>query len=118
MMGRLVFCVLWRTGKGHPPMSSCGERLKGRVCVVTGAASSLAETIAEQLTSEGATVVGVDLRDHRVGAQARQADLTNEDQVSDLFATIKNDFGPAVDSVTVPAATPASLMRWWGKRCT
>jgi NAD(P)-dependent dehydrogenase (short-subunit alcohol dehydrogenase family) len=67
------------------------ERLDDRVCVVTGAASSLAGAVADRLASEGATVVGVDVREHDVGAHARQADLTDEDQVRRLFAGIKSD---------------------------
>jgi NAD(P)-dependent dehydrogenase (short-subunit alcohol dehydrogenase family) len=69
------------------------KRLKDKVCVVTGAASSLAGAVADRLTSEGATVVGVDIRAHGVGAYARQADLTNEDQVGELFASVKRDLG-------------------------
>jgi NAD(P)-dependent dehydrogenase (short-subunit alcohol dehydrogenase family) len=69
------------------------ERLDDRVCVVTGAASSLAGAVADRLASEGATVVGVDVREHDVGAHARQADLTDEDQVRRLFAGIKSDIG-------------------------
>lgn len=69
------------------------ERLTNKVCVVTGAASALAETVVDRLASEGATVVGVDRREHRVGAYSRQADLTDEDQVRELFASVKNDLG-------------------------
>jgi NAD(P)-dependent dehydrogenase (short-subunit alcohol dehydrogenase family) len=69
------------------------ERLRDKVCIVTGAASALAEVVADRLTSEGATVVGVDQREHRVGADSRQADLTDEAQVRELFASIKNDLG-------------------------
>jgi NAD(P)-dependent dehydrogenase (short-subunit alcohol dehydrogenase family) len=69
------------------------ERLKNKVCVLTGAASPLAETVAERLTSEGAMVVGVDTREHSVGAHARRADLSDEDQVRELFASVKRDLG-------------------------
>jgi hypothetical protein len=69
------------------------ERLTNKVCVITGAASGLAQVVAERLTREGATVVGVDKRVHRVGAHSRLADVTDEDQVRDLFASIKNDLG-------------------------
>jgi NAD(P)-dependent dehydrogenase (short-subunit alcohol dehydrogenase family) len=74
-------------------MRSGLERLTDRVCVVTGAASSLAQTVVDRLTSEGATVVGVDRREHSVGAHSRQADLTDEDQVRALFASVKHDLG-------------------------
>lgn len=69
------------------------ERLDNKVCVVTGAASPLAQPVVDRLTSEGATVVGVDRREHRVGAHSRQTDLTDEDQVRELFASVKNDLG-------------------------
>jgi NAD(P)-dependent dehydrogenase (short-subunit alcohol dehydrogenase family) len=69
------------------------QRLTDKVCVVTGAASALADTVADRLTSEGATVVGVDRREHSVGAHSRQADLTDEDQVRALFASVKHDLG-------------------------
>jgi NADP-dependent 3-hydroxy acid dehydrogenase YdfG len=51
------------------------ERLKDKVCVVTGAASPIAEAVADRLTSEGATVVGIDQRQHGVGPHSRTADL-------------------------------------------
>jgi NAD(P)-dependent dehydrogenase (short-subunit alcohol dehydrogenase family) len=69
------------------------KRLTNKVCVVTGAASALAQPVVDRLTSEGATVVGVDRREHSVGAHSQQADLADEDQVRALFASIKNDFG-------------------------
>ena len=69
------------------------DRLKDKVCVVTGAASAIAEAVADRLTSEGATVVGVDRHQHGVGSHSRTADLTDEDQVRELFAGVKNDLG-------------------------
>jgi NAD(P)-dependent dehydrogenase (short-subunit alcohol dehydrogenase family) len=69
------------------------QRLTNKVCVVTGAASALAQPVVDRLSSEGATVVGVDSREHSVGAHSRQADLTDEDQVRELFARVKNDLG-------------------------
>jgi len=67
--------------------------LTGKVCVITGAAGAFAETVADRLTSEGATVVGVDRREHGVGTQSLQHDLADEDQVRDLFARVKRDLG-------------------------
>lgn len=61
--------------------------------MVTGAASALAEVVADRLRGEGATVVGVDQREHDVGDHSRQADLTDEEQVRQLFASVKNDLG-------------------------
>lgn len=69
------------------------ERLANKVCVVTGAASALAQVVADRLTREGATVVGVDRREHRVGVDPRRADLIDEGQVRELFASVKNDLG-------------------------
>lgn len=68
-------------------------RLKDKVCVVTGAASPIAEAVANRLTNEGATVVGVDQRQHGVGPHPWTTDLTDEDQVRELFAGVKNNLG-------------------------
>jgi NAD(P)-dependent dehydrogenase (short-subunit alcohol dehydrogenase family) len=61
--------------------------------VVTGAASVIGEAAVERLTSEGATVVGVDRVEHGVGQHSRTADLAEEDQVRELFAGVKSDLG-------------------------
>jgi NAD(P)-dependent dehydrogenase (short-subunit alcohol dehydrogenase family) len=74
-------------------MRHTAERLKDKVCVVNGAASPIAEAVANRLSSEGATVVGVDQRQHGVGPHPRTADLADEDQVRELFAGVKNDLG-------------------------
>jgi NAD(P)-dependent dehydrogenase (short-subunit alcohol dehydrogenase family) len=68
-------------------------RLEDKVCVITGAASPLAHAVANRLASEGAKVVGVDRREHAVGLSSRLADLTDEDQVRELFAGVRDDFG-------------------------
>ncbi|HEX3834654.1 MAG TPA: SDR family NAD(P)-dependent oxidoreductase [Solirubrobacteraceae bacterium] len=49
--------------------------------------------MADRLTHEGATVVGVDRREHSGGAHSRRAELTDEDQVREVFASIKNHLG-------------------------
>jgi NAD(P)-dependent dehydrogenase (short-subunit alcohol dehydrogenase family) len=74
-------------------MPPAAGRFTDKVCVITGAAGSLAEAVADRLTSEGATVVGVDRRGHSVGAQSLQHDLTDEDQVQSLFTHVKQDLG-------------------------
>lgn len=74
-------------------MSADSERLRNKVCVITGGASPLAEVVSDRLAREGATVVGVDRLAHRVGARPRQADLTDEDAVHELFASVKREFG-------------------------
>jgi NAD(P)-dependent dehydrogenase (short-subunit alcohol dehydrogenase family) len=77
-------CVLMPPGAG---------RFADVVCVITGAAGAFADTVADRLTSEGATVVGVDRREHSVGAHSLRHDLTDEDQVRELFAHVKKDLG-------------------------
>jgi NADP-dependent 3-hydroxy acid dehydrogenase YdfG len=42
-------------------------RLQDKVCAVTGAASVIAEAVTSRLTSEGATVVGVDYASTALG---------------------------------------------------
>jgi NAD(P)-dependent dehydrogenase (short-subunit alcohol dehydrogenase family) len=69
------------------------QRFQGRVCVITGAASALGEAVAERLSSEGATVVGVDHRDHRVGQHPLRCELADEKEVRRLFADVKRDLG-------------------------
>ena len=39
------------------------NRLEGKVCVITGAAGGIGAAAASLFRGEGATVVGVDLRD-------------------------------------------------------
>ena len=69
------------------------ERLAGQVCVVTGAAGAIGQAVAARLEREGATVAGVDQREHGVGALSLQADLTDEEQVRRLFARVHDAFG-------------------------
>lgn len=69
------------------------QRLQGKVCVITGAASVLGEAVAERLTREGATVIGVDRREHDIGVQSLRSELAEEDEVEQLFAGIRRDFG-------------------------
>lgn len=69
------------------------ERLAGQVCVITGAAGAIGASVAARLEREGATVAGVDRREHAVGALSLQADLTDEEQVRRLFARIHDAFG-------------------------
>ncbi|HLL92414.1 MAG TPA: SDR family oxidoreductase [Solirubrobacteraceae bacterium] len=73
-------------------MTTAG-RLDGRVCVVTGACGGIGAATVERFQHEGATVVGVDLRDDSPGALALQADVTSEQQVSELFARVRAEYG-------------------------
>jgi NAD(P)-dependent dehydrogenase (short-subunit alcohol dehydrogenase family) len=69
------------------------RRLADKVCVIAGAASEIGEAVAERLAGEGGVVVGVDRRDHAVGALALMADLSVEGEVQRLFARIFEEFG-------------------------
>ena len=68
-------------------------RLEGKVCVVTGAASGIGAETAQLFVDEGATVVGADLRDDGVGTLALAVDVADEQQVSDLYARARSEFG-------------------------
>jgi NAD(P)-dependent dehydrogenase (short-subunit alcohol dehydrogenase family) len=68
-------------------------RLEGKVCVVTGAASGIGAESARRFGEEGATVVGVDLRDDGVGDLALAVDVADEDQVADLYDRVRSEFG-------------------------
>ena len=68
-------------------------RLEGKVCVITGAAGGIGAATAELFAREGATVVGVDLREHSVGELSLQADLTEESAVEELYRRAREEFG-------------------------
>jgi len=68
-------------------------RLDGKVCVVTGAASGIGAETARLFLDEGATVVGVDLRDDGVGTLSLAIDVADEQQVSDLYARARSELG-------------------------
>jgi NAD(P)-dependent dehydrogenase (short-subunit alcohol dehydrogenase family) len=68
-------------------------RLHGRVCVITGAAGGIGAASADLFAREGATVVGVDLREHRIGALSIQADLTDEDAVQTVYTRAREELG-------------------------
>jgi NAD(P)-dependent dehydrogenase (short-subunit alcohol dehydrogenase family) len=66
-------------------------RLDGKVCVVTGSAGGIGAATCRLFESEGATVVGVDLQagDH----VAIEADVSDEDQVRDMYARAREEHG-------------------------
>jgi NAD(P)-dependent dehydrogenase (short-subunit alcohol dehydrogenase family) len=68
-------------------------RLSEKVCVITGAAGGIGLATAERFAAEGARVVGVDLREHEVGALSLQADLTDEVSVARLYAEVRSELG-------------------------
>jgi NAD(P)-dependent dehydrogenase (short-subunit alcohol dehydrogenase family) len=68
-------------------------RLDGKVAVITGAAGGIGAASAELFAREGATVVGVDLRDDSPGALALTVDVTDEDAVRELYARVRSEFG-------------------------
>ena len=68
-------------------------RLDARVCVITGAAGGIGSATAALFESEGAEVVGVDVREHSVGVLPLQADLTNEESVRSLYARVREELG-------------------------
>jgi NAD(P)-dependent dehydrogenase (short-subunit alcohol dehydrogenase family) len=72
---------------------SAGERLAGRVCVVTGASGGIGAATVQLFRAEGAKVVGVDLLTNSPGDLALQVDVTDEEQVRGLFQRVREEYG-------------------------
>ena len=73
-------------------------RLDGKVCVVTGAASGIGAETVRRFKEEGATVVGVDLRDDSPLVDlALACDVADEDAVRGMFETVRAEY----DSIDV-----------------
>ena len=68
-------------------------RLEGKVCVITGAAGGIGAESALLFGEEGATVVGVDLTPDAPGDLTLQADVTDEQQVRDVYTRAREQFG-------------------------
>jgi NAD(P)-dependent dehydrogenase (short-subunit alcohol dehydrogenase family) len=68
-------------------------RLDGKVCVVTGAASGIGAESARLFGAEGAMVVGVDIDEGAEGELAIKADVTDEEQVRDLYVRVREELG-------------------------
>jgi NAD(P)-dependent dehydrogenase (short-subunit alcohol dehydrogenase family) len=72
---------------------STGERLAGRVCVVTGASGGIGAATVRQFRAEGAKVAGVDLLSDPPGDLALQADVSDEQQVRAMFERVREQYG-------------------------
>jgi NAD(P)-dependent dehydrogenase (short-subunit alcohol dehydrogenase family) len=68
-------------------------RLEGKVAVVTGAAGGIGAATVERFQREGATVVGVDLRDGAPGDLALSVDVTEELAVQQMYAQVADQLG-------------------------
>jgi NAD(P)-dependent dehydrogenase (short-subunit alcohol dehydrogenase family) len=69
------------------------NRLARKVCVITGAAGGIGSTSVQRFQDEGATVVGVDLTDDAPGDLSLAVDVTDEDQVRELYTRVRAEFG-------------------------
>jgi NAD(P)-dependent dehydrogenase (short-subunit alcohol dehydrogenase family) len=70
------------------------NRLAGKVCVITGAAGGIGAAAAELFRAEGATLVGVDLRDDFAGVDlALRADVAAEDDVKAFLRRTVSEYG-------------------------
>jgi NAD(P)-dependent dehydrogenase (short-subunit alcohol dehydrogenase family) len=68
-------------------------RLEGKVCVITGAAGGIGAESARLFAQEGARVVGVDLNPGAEGELAIEADVTDEQQVRDMYERTRAELG-------------------------
>ena len=69
-------------------------RLEDKVCVITGAAGGIGAAAATLFRAEGATVVGVDLRDDFEGVDlALAADVSSEEDVIRFLARAREEYG-------------------------
>jgi NAD(P)-dependent dehydrogenase (short-subunit alcohol dehydrogenase family) len=69
-------------------------RLEGKVCVITGAAGGIGAATAAAFKAEGATVVGVDLREEIEGVDlALACDVADEEAVRGMYARARGEFG-------------------------
>ncbi len=77
--------------------------IKGKICVITGAASGIGAASVKAFTARGATVVAVDINEAGVrdvashcGVIALTCDVGNEASVNDMVAQVNADVG-AID---------------------
>jgi NAD(P)-dependent dehydrogenase (short-subunit alcohol dehydrogenase family) len=69
------------------------SRLAGKVCVITGARGGIGSATAELFAREGGVVVGVDLLPGSPGDLALEVDVCDEQQVIDMYARAREQFG-------------------------
>jgi NAD(P)-dependent dehydrogenase (short-subunit alcohol dehydrogenase family) len=74
-------------------MMAQAGRLEGRVCVVTGANGGIGAASVECFQREGARVVGADVAGGAPGDLSLEVDVTNEQQVSAMYARVSAEFG-------------------------
>jgi NAD(P)-dependent dehydrogenase (short-subunit alcohol dehydrogenase family) len=68
-------------------------RLEGKVCIVTGASGGIGAASVAIFQREGAKVVGVDLLADAPGDLALEVDVTDEQQVIDMYTRAREEFG-------------------------
>jgi NAD(P)-dependent dehydrogenase (short-subunit alcohol dehydrogenase family) len=68
-------------------------RLEGKVAVVTGAAGGIGAATVEAFQREGATVAGIDLQEGAPGDLSLAVDVTDEDQVREMYARVASELG-------------------------
>jgi NAD(P)-dependent dehydrogenase (short-subunit alcohol dehydrogenase family) len=68
-------------------------RLEGKVCVITGARGGIGTASAAVFAREGARVVGVDVVDGAPGGLSLRVDVTDEQQVIEMYERVLEQFG-------------------------
>jgi NAD(P)-dependent dehydrogenase (short-subunit alcohol dehydrogenase family) len=68
-------------------------RLEGKICVVTGARGGIGAASVEVFQREGAKVAGVDLLPGSPGELALEVDVTDEQQVVEMYKRVRSEFG-------------------------
>jgi NAD(P)-dependent dehydrogenase (short-subunit alcohol dehydrogenase family) len=68
-------------------------RLENKVCVVTGASGGIGAATVAVFQREGARVLGADVADGAPGDLSLRVDVTDEQQVLDMYARAREEFG-------------------------